>query len=65
MKKIVAYTIHESRGNKVVSVIYNTVDDRGEMTGMNNRTDIQIGEQETISAIETIENYIKNAMGEK
>ena len=44
MKKITAYTIHEIEGNKSVSVIYDTINGRGEMIGMNGRAEVAIGD---------------------
>lgn len=63
MKTIVAYTIHERGGKKSASVIYNTLNENNEITGMNNRTEIEIGD-EVIEAIRQIEDYLKIAMKE-
>ena len=50
MKKITAYTIHEIEGNKSVSVIYDTVNDSGEIIGMNGRAEIAIKDTEAEKA---------------
>lgn len=64
MKKITAYTIHEIEGNKSVSVIYDTINGRGEMIGMNGRAEVAIGDAEAGKAEETLRGYLNSILEE-
>ena len=64
MKKITAYTIHEIEGNKSVSVIYDTVNDSGEIIGMNGRAEIEIKDTEAEKAEETLRGYLNSILEE-
>lgn len=62
MRKITAYTVHEVNEKKHISVIFNTIDDSGEIVEVNGRNEIIVKDANIENVLDTLEKYLNGMM---